>query len=126
MCGLSIFVVDDDVCSHTQEILYAGRRIGNDDALETFNVPPGCQCLIAIEGEKLKLGKPDPGAYSHDNNTFVCFLSFDKIVCEFMPIKASLSVTVDLRRLGFLLFLLFLFESPSPRRTILPSWRSWR
>ena len=115
MCGLSIFVVDDDVCSHTQEILYAGRRIGNDDALETFNVPPGCQCLIAIEGEKLKLGKPDPGAYSHDNNTFVCFLSFDKIVCEFMPIKASLSVTVDLRRLGFLLFLLFLFESPWQR-----------
>ena len=61
-----------EFCMFAQEILFAGRRIGNDDALETFNVPPGCQCLIAIEGEKLNLGKPDPGAYTHTRRACIC------------------------------------------------------
>ena len=30
--------------------------------LTTYHVPPGCQCLIAIERAKLESGRPDPDA----------------------------------------------------------------
>jgi hypothetical protein len=42
------------------ELLYAGQRMANEKKLAEYHVPPGCKCLIAIEGAKLKLGKPDP------------------------------------------------------------------
>ena len=45
--------------ARAQELLYAGERLRDDDALEAYNVPPGCQCLIAIEAEQLRIGKPD-------------------------------------------------------------------
>eukprot|EP00889_Picochlorum_renovo_P003820 jgi/Picre1/30850/NNA_006209.t1 len=41
------------------ELIYAGQKMANDKTLETYHVPPGCKCLIAIEGKKLELGKPD-------------------------------------------------------------------
>jgi len=47
------------VKNNCQELLYAGERLDDDTSLEAYNVPPGCQCLIAIEAEKLRIGKPD-------------------------------------------------------------------
>lgn len=41
--------------------MFAGQMIDNDETLEFYDVPPGCQCLIAIEKAKLEIGKPDPG-----------------------------------------------------------------
>ena len=41
------------------ELIYAGQRMENDKTLESYHVPPGCKCLIAIEKAKLELGKPD-------------------------------------------------------------------
>ena len=32
----------------------------NEADLSTYHVPPGCQCLIAIERAKLERGLPDP------------------------------------------------------------------
>jgi hypothetical protein len=44
-----------------QELLYAGQRMRDDTrTLASYRVPPGCQCLIAIERAKLECGKPDP------------------------------------------------------------------
>lgn len=43
------------------EIIYAGQRVGDDKQMEEYNVPPGCQTLIAIDRKKLMAGaKPDP------------------------------------------------------------------
>lgn len=42
------------------ELIYAGQLMENAAPLYKYHVPPGCKCMIAIEGEKLKLGKPDP------------------------------------------------------------------
>lgn len=42
-------------------IIYAGQQIDDASSLESFNVPPGCQTLIAIDKKKLMPGaKPDP------------------------------------------------------------------
>ncbi|EFN54501.1 hypothetical protein CHLNCDRAFT_135209 [Chlorella variabilis] len=42
------------------ELIYAGQRMADSQQLADYHVPPGCQCLIAIERAKLILGKPDP------------------------------------------------------------------
>ncbi|CAG9466518.1 unnamed protein product [Pedinophyceae sp. YPF-701] len=41
------------------ELIYAGQIMDNDRKLSEYRVPPGCRCLIAIEGAKLRSGKPD-------------------------------------------------------------------
>mmetsp|Transcript_18670 Transcript_18670/g.55687 ORF Transcript_18670/g.55687 Transcript_18670/m.55687 type:complete len:157 (-) Transcript_18670:234-704(-) len=42
-------------------LVYAGQVMTNDNApLASYHVPPGCQCLIAIDAAKLARGKPDP------------------------------------------------------------------
>ncbi|KAG2434818.1 hypothetical protein HXX76_007703 [Chlamydomonas incerta] len=42
-------------------LIYAGQLLDdNDKPMAEYHVPPGCQCLIAIEGAKLDSGKPDP------------------------------------------------------------------
>ena len=42
-------------------LIYAGQQMENDEApLSDYHVPPGCQCLIAIDAAKIKRGKPDP------------------------------------------------------------------
>ncbi len=46
-----------------QELIFAGQVMEDDSAtLAAYHVPPGCQCLIAVERAKLLLGKPDPDA----------------------------------------------------------------
>mmetsp|Transcript_34984 Transcript_34984/g.99155 ORF Transcript_34984/g.99155 Transcript_34984/m.99155 type:complete len:176 (+) Transcript_34984:89-616(+) len=41
------------------ELIYAGQRMKDGRTLKDYHVPPGCQCLIAIERAKLELGKPE-------------------------------------------------------------------
>ncbi|KAF5843779.1 hypothetical protein DUNSADRAFT_8295 [Dunaliella salina] len=42
------------------ELIYAGQRMQDDSLpLAAYHVPPGCQCLIAIEKAKMDCGKPD-------------------------------------------------------------------
>ncbi|KAG2490862.1 hypothetical protein HYH03_010780 [Edaphochlamys debaryana] len=44
-------------------LIYAGEELGdNERPMADYHVPPGCQCLIAIERAKLLSGKPDPDA----------------------------------------------------------------
>ncbi len=51
------------VCVCSQELIFACQRMSdNSKPLSYYHVPPGCQCLIAIERAKLDLGKPDPDA----------------------------------------------------------------
>ncbi|GAX84182.1 hypothetical protein CEUSTIGMA_g11605.t1 [Chlamydomonas eustigma] len=43
------------------ELIYAGQKMSdNEQTLDHYHVPPGCQCLIAIEKAKLERGTPDP------------------------------------------------------------------
>ncbi|GFH06611.1 uncharacterized protein HaLaN_01271 [Haematococcus lacustris] len=45
------------------ELIYAGQILSDNSApMSAYRVPPGCQCLIAIERAKLRMGKPDPDA----------------------------------------------------------------
>jgi len=45
------------------ELMYAGRRMADGAAtLASYHVPPGCQCLIAVEKAKLDSGLPDPSS----------------------------------------------------------------
>ncbi len=41
------------------ELIYAGQRMANDKTLASYNVPPGCKCLIAAEKAKIEQGLPD-------------------------------------------------------------------
>ncbi|GHP10485.1 hypothetical protein PPROV_000921600 [Pycnococcus provasolii] len=42
-------------------LIYAGRQMEDTKTLESYNVPPGCKVMIAIEAAKLAPGaKPDP------------------------------------------------------------------
>ena len=42
-----------------QELIYAGQRMQDSKTMKDYHVPPGCQCLIAIERAKMELGKPE-------------------------------------------------------------------
>lgn len=41
------------------ELIYAGQIMKNELKLDDYRVPPGCKCCIAVEGAKLRSGKPD-------------------------------------------------------------------
>ena len=42
-------------------LVYAGQSLDDDNkSMADYHVPPGCQCLIAIDAAKVKRGKPDP------------------------------------------------------------------
>jgi hypothetical protein len=41
-------------------LIYAGQHMDDDEAaLEHYHVPPGCQCMIAIDAAKIKRRTPD-------------------------------------------------------------------